>query len=111
MEFLTRAVIASLTFSASISGIPGVSFDDQASLIVAALIIGIVNAAVSPSMFRSHPAYFLGLLTLINAGALALIAILTGGLHVQPPAVNVMQVCGAVAATSWIGAFLTREGR
>jgi putative membrane protein len=84
--FLLRAAIAALGLWMASEIFTGLSFDSTSQLIVAALLLGIVNAFVRPLVFiLTLPLTVLTLglfLLVLNAGMVALVAWIVPGFHV-----------------------------
>lgn len=78
--FLIRTAIAAIALWVAVSIVPGLSAKDTGTLVLAAIVLGIVNATVRPiAVFLSIPITILtfGLfLLVVNAGMLALVALL-----------------------------------
>ena len=85
--FLLRAAIAALGLWMASEILTGLSFDSTSQLIVAALLLGIVNAFVRPLAFiLTLPLTVLTLgvfLLVLNAGMVALVAWIVPGFHVS----------------------------
>ncbi|MDP3173263.1 MAG: phage holin family protein [Phenylobacterium sp.] len=114
VRFLIRALIAALGLWLAAALIPGVSYSGVGSLIVAALLLGIVNAFVRPVVFvLTLPLTLvtLGLfLLVVNAAMIGLVALLLGGFTVDGfvPGVLAAIVTGAV---SWVGHLVLGLGK
>lgn len=76
--FLIRTVIAAVALWVAVSIVPGLGAKDAGTLVLAAIVLGIVNATVRPvAVFLSIPVTILtfGLfLLVVNAGMLSLVA-------------------------------------
>ena len=111
-KFLLRAAIAALGLWVAAKIGPGVSIDNTGTLIVAALLLGVVNAIVRPIVFvLTLPVTILTLglfLLVLNAAMIGLVAMLLGGFQVDGliPGILAAMVTGLI---SWIGHALTRE--
>jgi putative membrane protein len=85
--FLIRVLIVSLGLWVASEIVPGIEVRDGATLIVAALLLGIVNAFVRPvAVVLTLPLTIITLglfLVVINAGMLALVAWLLDGFDVS----------------------------
>jgi len=85
--FLLRALISALGLWIASRWVPGVWFDSTASLILAAILLGVVNAIVRPIAFiLTLPITIvtLGLFLLVlNAGMVALVAWMLPGFHIS----------------------------
>jgi putative membrane protein len=107
--FILRAAIVALGLWLATRILPGLSFDSPVTLLVAALLLGIVNAIVRPiAVILTLPLTLLTLglfLIVINAAMLALVALLLGGFHIS----GFWTAVGAsliVAVTSWVSSGL-----
>jgi putative membrane protein len=84
--FLLRAAISALGLWVASEILPGLSFDTPAKLLVAAIVLGIVNALVRPIAFiLTLPITVLTLglfLLVINAGMVALVAWIVPGFQI-----------------------------
>ncbi|MDE2304227.1 MAG: phage holin family protein [Gammaproteobacteria bacterium] len=84
--FLIRAAIVALGLWLSTNWVAGVSIDGPATLVLAGLLLGVVNAVVRPVaiLFTLPMTIFsLGLfLLVINAGMVGLVAWMLPGMHV-----------------------------
>lgn len=109
--FLLRAAIAALGLWIASEIFTGMSFDSTSQLIVAALLLGIVNAFVRPLAFiLTLPLTVLTLglfLLVLNAGMVALVAWIVPGFHIASfwTAVGASLIVSVVswAASSAIG--------
>ena len=85
--FLVRLLINALGIWLASEIVPGIQVDGTGTLLVAALLLGIVNALVRPiAILLTLPLtiFSLGLfLLVINAGMLTLVAKLVGEFHVR----------------------------
>lgn len=105
-RFIVRAVFAALGLWLAAKIVPGVRVDDTGTLIVAAVLLGIVNALVRPVVvILTLPLTIvtLGLfLLVVNAAMIGLVAMLLGGFSVAGlgPGILAAVVTGVV---SWIG--------
>jgi len=86
MGFILRAVISAAGLWLATQWISGVYVDSTASLLIAGLVLGVVNAIVRPVAFiLTLPVTILTLglfLFVLNAGMVALVAWLVPGFHV-----------------------------
>jgi putative membrane protein len=113
-RFLVRAVFAALGLWVASRIVPGVSIDNMGTLIVAAVLLGIVNALVRPVVFiLTLPITILTLglfLLVVNAAMIGLVALLLGGFQVH----GLIAGCLAAIVTgvaSWIGHMILRDDR
>ena len=106
--FILRAVIAAFGLWLAAEWVDGVVIDDAATLLLAALALGVVNAFVRPiAIVLTLPisVVTLGLfLLVVNAGMLALVAYLIPGFDLLGfwPALWAAIVVGL---TSWVGSW------
>lgn len=113
-KFLVRAVFAALGLWVASVIVPGVSVDSSGTLILAAILLGVVNAIVRPVVFvltLPITVVTLGLfLLVVNAMMIGLVATLLGGFHVNGliPGVLAAVVTGIA---SWIGGMALRDDR
>jgi putative membrane protein len=111
-KFLLRAAFAALGLWVAARFVPGVAIDSTGTLIVAALLLGVVNAIVRPVVFvLTLPITIvtLGLFLLVlNAAMIGLVAMLLDGFRVDGliPGVLAAIVTGLI---SWIGHALTKD--
>jgi putative membrane protein len=86
-RFLVRALVAALGLWVADTLVEGISFDGGAWLLMAAVVLGLINAVVRPlAVILTLPITFLTLglfLLVVNAGMLALAAWLLPGMHVS----------------------------
>jgi putative membrane protein len=87
IRFLLRAAIAALGLWVATRWVPGLRIDDAATLLLAGLLLGVVNAVVRPvAVLLTLPFTLLTLglfLFVINAAMLALVAQLLPGMHID----------------------------
>jgi putative membrane protein len=85
--FLLRALISAIGLWIASRLVQGIQIDDAATLFLAAIVLGIVNAIVRPiAILLTLPLTILTLglfLLVINAGMLALVAGILPGFHVR----------------------------
>jgi len=110
LRFIVQAVVTALGLWLSSRIVPGVSFTDTTTLILAAVLLGVVNAIVRPILvFLTFPITVLTLglfLLVVNAATIGLVAVLLDGFVVNGlwPGIGAAIVTGAV---SWVaGAFI-----
>lgn len=86
LGFLVRAAIAALGLWLATAWVSGVSIDTPATLVLAGLLLGVVNAVVRPvAILLTLPMTVLTLgffLLIINAGMIGLVAWILPGMHV-----------------------------
>lgn len=113
-KFLVRLVFAALGLWVASQIVPGVHVSNTGTLIVAALLLGIVNAIVRPVVFiLTLPITVLTLglfLLVVNAAMIGLVAMLLGGFRVDGlgPGILAAIVTGVI---SWIGGMVLRDDR
>jgi putative membrane protein len=113
--FILRGLIAALGLWAATEIFDGFSIDTPATLVIAGLLLGLVNAVVRPfALVLSLPALLITLgffLLVINAAMLGLVALLLPKFHIAGfwTAVGGSLV---VSFVSWIGSwFIGSRGR
>jgi putative membrane protein len=113
--FILRALIASLGLWAATEILDGLSIDGAATLVLAGVLLGVVNAIVRPfALLLSLPAllFTLGLfLLVVNAAMLGLVALMLRGFHIDGfwTAVGGSLI---VSMVSWVGSwFIGPKGR
>jgi putative membrane protein len=113
--FILRGLIAALGLWAATGLLSGFTIDSAATLLLAGLLLGLVNAIVRPFvLLLSLPALLLTLglfLLVINAAMLGLVALMLPGFHI---AGFWTAVAGSiiVSIVSWIGSwFIGSRGR
>jgi putative membrane protein len=105
-KFLVRIVFGALGLWLASKVVPGVAIDNTGTLIVAALLLGVVNAIVRPVVFiLTLPITIITLglfLLVVNAAMIGLVAMLLGGFHVNGliPGILAAIVTGLI---SWVG--------
>ena len=115
IRFIVQAVVTAIGLWLSSVLITGIAFSDTLSLILAAVLLGLVNAFVRPILvFLTFPitVITLGLfLLVVNAATIGLVAIFLDGFVVDGlwPGIGAAIVTGIV---SWIaGAFIGDDRR
>jgi putative membrane protein len=111
-RFVIRAVFAALGLWVASAVVPGVHVSDTGTLVVAAILLGLVNAFVRPVVFiLTLPLTIvtLGLfLLVVNAAMIGLVAVLLPGFAVA----GLIPGCLAAIVTgvaSWIGGLVIRD--
>ena len=113
-KFLVRLVFAALGLWVASMVVPGVHVNNTGTLILAALLLGVVNALVRPVVFiLTLPLTVLTLglfLLVVNAAMIGLVAMLLSGFSVNGliPGVLAAIVTGVA---SWIGGMAIRDDR
>lgn len=113
-KFLVRAVFAALGLWVASEIVPGVSVNTTATLIIAALLLGVVNAIVRPVVFiLTLPITILTLglfLLVVNAAMVGLVAKLLPGFTI-PGLFAGCLVAIITGVSSWIGGMVLRDDR
>ena len=113
-KFLVRAVFAALGLWVASKIVPGVYVSNTGTLIVAAVLLGVVNALVRPVVFiLTLPLTVLTLglfLLVVNAAMIGLVAVLLGGFHVNGLVPGVLAAI-VTGVTSWIGGLAMGDAR
>lgn len=113
-EFFLRLAISALGLFLASRIVPGIRVDGFWTLVLAALLLGVVNALVKPILIiltLPFTLITLGLfLLVINAAMLGLVAVFLRGFHVQGfwPALFGSIV---VSLTTWVGTLALRGGK
>lgn len=113
-KFIVRAIFGALGLWLAQALIAGVHFSNTKTLILAALLLGVVNAFVRPVVFvLTLPVTIvtLGLfLLIVNAAMIGLVAMLLAGFQLSGlmPGVLAAIVTGV---TSWVGGMILRDDR
>jgi putative membrane protein len=115
LGFLVRAAIAALGLWLATAWVPGITIAGPATLLLAGVLLGVVNAIVRPiAILLTLPmtVFSLGLfLLVINAGMVALVAWMLPGMHVASFAAAFWSAL-IVSAVSIIGSwFIGPRGR
>lgn len=113
--FLTRLLITALGLWAASAIVPGIRFDHWQTLIIAALLLGIVNAVIRPIiLILTLPLTVLTLglfILVVNGISLVLVAWVLPGLHVAGLAAATLGSI-VVGLTSWFAStFVGGSGR
>lgn len=113
LRFIVQAVVTALGLWLASQVINGVAFTDTTTLLIAAVLLGVVNAVVRPILvILTFPITILTLglfLLVVNAATIGLVALLLDGFVVDGlwPGVGAAIVTGIV---SWLaGAFIGDE--
>ena len=105
-KFLVRAVFAALGLWIADRLLRGVVINSATTLVIAALLLGVVNAFVRPVVFiLTLPITFvtLGLfLLVVNAAMIGLVALLLPGMHVYGLFAGI-EAAVITGVASWIG--------
>src|SRR5216117_2370579 len=113
--FLFRLVITGLGLWAAETIVPGVHLDGWGNLVVAALLLGIVNAVIRPIiLILTLPLTVLTLglfILVVNGISLAIVAWLVPGFHVAGLLAATLGAC-VVGLTGWFASsFVGGSGR
>jgi putative membrane protein len=113
-KFLVRAVFAALGLWVASEIVPGVDVNTTGTLIIAAVLLGVVNAIVRPVVFiLTLPITIITLglfLVVVNAAMIGLVAALLPGFAVS----GLVAGCLAAIVTgiaSWIGGMVLRDDK
>lgn len=113
-KFLVRAVFAALGLWVASAIVPGVHVNNTGTLIIAAILLGVVNALVRPVVFiLTLPITVLTLglfLLVVNAAMIGLVAMLLGGFQVNGLVPGVLAAI-VTGVASWIGGLALRDDR
>ena len=113
-KFLVRAVFAALGLWVASAIVPGVHVSNTGTLILAAVLLGVVNALVRPVVFiltLPLTVITLGLfLLVVNAAMIGLVAMLLGGFSVNGLVPGVLAAI-VTGIASWIGGMALRDDR
>ncbi len=108
-KLILRALIGALGLWLAARLVAGISVDSFTTLLIAAVVLGIVNAIVRPVVFLlTLPLTILTLglfLLVINAAMLGLTAMLLDGLRVDGPVAAILGSI-VISVVSWIGHLL-----
>ena len=106
--FLLRAVIAAFGLWLATYWIDGFRIDDSSTLLIAAVLLGVVNAIVRPiAIVLTFPLtiFTLGLfLLVVNAGMMGLVAWMLPGFHIDGFWTALLGAL-VVGLTGWIGSW------
>ncbi len=113
-RFLARALFAALGLALSAYLLPGVSYDSLVTLLIAAVLLGIVNAILRPILFvLTLPLTIvtLGLwLLVLNAAMIGLVAWLLKGFVVDGLVSGILAAI-ITGVASWIGAMVIGDAK
>jgi len=113
-KFLVRAVFAALGLWVASVIVPGVWVANTGTLVVAALLLGVVNAFVRPIVtILTLPLTIvtLGLfLLIVNAMMIGLVDLMLGGFDVRGLFAGIMAAI-VTGVASWIGGMVIRDDR
>lgn len=113
-KFLLRAVFAAFGLWVASRIVPGVTVADTGALILAALLLGVVNAIVRPVVtILTLPLTIITLglfLLLVNAAMVGLVAWLIPGFRVDGLIAGIL-VAIVTGVASWLGGLALRDDR
>lgn len=113
-KFIVRAIFGALGLWVASKIVAGVDFADLGSLILAAVLLGVVNAVVRPVVVvLTLPLTIvtLGLfLLVVNAAMIGLVALLLSGFTVTGLVPGVLAAI-VTGVASWIGAAILQDGK
>lgn len=111
-RFIVRAIFAAAGLWLAAQIVPGVQVDDTVTLILAAILLGIVNAFVRPVVFvLTLPLTLvtLGLfLLVVNAAMIGLVAVFLDGFRVDGLVAGVLAAI-VTGIVSWIGSMVAGD--
>jgi len=114
VRFFLRALIAAIGLWIAAHVVPGVSYDNYVTLLIAGVLLGIVNALVRPVVFLlTLPITIvtLGLfLLVVNAAMIGLVAFFLKGFTVDGLVAGILAAV-VTGAVSWIGQALLKDER
>jgi len=115
LGFLVRAAIAAIGLWIATRVVTGISFDNGMTLLIAAALLGVVNAIIRPlAILLTLPMTVVTLgffILVINAGMLGLVAAMLRGFHLAGFGAAFWSAL-IVSITGWIGSwFIGPRGR
>ena len=115
LGFLVRAAIAAIGLWIATRVVTGISFDNGMTLLIAAAMLGVVNAIIRPlAILLTLPMTVVTLgffILVINAGMLGLVAAMLRGFHLAGFGAAFWSAL-IVSITGWIGSwFIGPRGR
>ena len=113
--FLFRAALSMVGLWIATRWVSGIRIDDAQTLVLAAIVLGVVNAIIRPiAVILTFPLTLLSLglfLLVVNAGMLGLTAWVLRGFHVAGFGAAVLASL-VVSLTGWVGSmFIGSRGR
>jgi putative membrane protein len=113
-KFIVRVIFAAVGLWLACLLVKGVGYSDIGSLVLAAILLGVVNAFVRPVVFvLTLPLTIvtLGLfLLIVNAAMIGLVAMLLKGFTVDGLVPGILAAI-VTGVTSWIGGMILRDDR
>jgi putative membrane protein len=108
--FILRALITAIGLWIATRWVSGVRIDNAATLILAGLLLGVVNAVVRPiAVVLTFPITILTLglfLLVVNTAMVALVAAMLPGFHIWGGFWSAFLTAVIVGITSWVGSWL-----
>ena len=108
--FVLRALITAIGLWIATRWVSGIQIDDALTLVLAGALLGIVNAIIRPiAIVLTLPITVLTLgvfLLVVNAGMIALVAVLLPGFHITGGFGSAFATALIVWITGWIGSWL-----
>jgi putative membrane protein len=108
--FVLRALISALGLWLATRWVHGIRIDDAATLLLAGLLLGVVNAIVRPvAIILTLPLTILTLgffLLIVNTAMVGLVAWLLPGFHIPGGFWSAFATALIVWVTGWIGSWL-----
>ena len=113
-KFIIRVIFAAVGLWLACLLVKGVGYSDIGSLVLAAILLGVVNAFVRPVVFvLTLPLTIvtLGLfLLIVNAAMIGLVSLIVPGFHVHGLIAGVLAAI-ITGVSSWIGGMILRDDR
>jgi putative membrane protein len=113
-KFVVRALFAALGLWLAAKLVPGVHVRNAETLILAAVLLGLVNAFIRPIVIiLTLPLTIITLglfLLIVNAGMILLVSMFLHGFEVHGLVAGILAAI-VTGVTSWIGHLLLRERR
>ena len=113
-KFVVRAVFAALGLWIASEIVPGVNVNTTTTLIIAAVLLGVVNAFVRPVVvILTFPITFITLglfLLVVNAMMIGLVAWFLPGFSVRGLVAGILAAI-VTGVASWIGGMVLRDDR
>ncbi|WP_372787061.1 phage holin family protein [Phenylobacterium sp.] len=113
-RFLVRVIFGALGLWVASKLVAGIEVRDTTALILAALLLGVVNAFVRPIVFvLTLPLTIITLglfLLIVNAAMIGLVSMIVPGFHVHGLIAGVLAAI-VTGISSWIGGMILRDDR
>jgi putative membrane protein len=108
--FILRALMSAIGLWLATRWVSGIRIDDPGTLVLAGALLGVINAIVRPiAIILTLPLTLLTLgffLLVVNAGMVALVAVILPGFHVYGGFWSAFGTALIVWIISWIGSWL-----